>query len=117
MNMSKLLVLPIILPLLFAILLLFFKEQVKVPRVLTFFGLLVSLAAALTRIWKVKADGVQTVTLGSWPAPFGISLVSDMLSALLVTTSILITLCVVIYSFTAIGEARERFYYFPAVLF
>ena len=117
MNMINLLVLPIILPFLFAILLLFFKEQIKVQRVLTFFGLLVSLAASLTLIWKVKTDGVQAVTLGSWPAPFGISLVSDMLSALLVTTSILITLFVVIYSFTAIGEARERFYYYPAVLF
>src|SRR5690625_6064128 len=40
-----------------------------------------------------------------------------MLSALLVTTSILITLFVVIYSFTAIGEARERFYYYPTILF
>src|SRR5699024_4544836 len=102
---------------LFAILLLFFKEQIKVQRVLTFFGLLVSLAASLTLIWKVKTDGVQTVTLGSWPAPFGISLVSNMLSALLVTTSILITLFVVIYSFTAVGESRARFYYFTAVLF
>src|SRR5690625_6749499 len=108
MNMINLLVLPIILPFLFAILLLFFKEQIKVQRVLTFFGLLVSLAASLTLIWKVKTDGVQAVTLGSWPAPFGISLVSDMLSALLVTTSILITLFVVIYSFTAIDRKSTR---------
>ena len=115
--MINLLILPIILPFFFAILLLFFKEQIKVQRVLALLGLLVSFAAAVTLIWKVKSAGVQTVTLGSWPAPFGISLVSDMLSALLVTTSILITIFVVIYSFTAIGEARERFYYYPAVLF
>ena len=44
-------------------------------------------------------------------------MVSDMLSALLVTTTILITLFVVIYSFTAIGEERERFFYYPAILF
>ena len=44
-------------------------------------------------------------------------MVSDMLSALLVTTTILITLFVVIYSFTAIGEERERYFYYPAILF
>ena len=44
-------------------------------------------------------------------------MVSDMLSALLVTTTILITFFVVIYSFTAIGEERERYFYYPAILF
>src|SRR5699024_336485 len=67
-------------------------------------------------IWKVKTFGVQTVTLGSWPAPFGITLASDMLSSLLVTTSVIITLSVVIYSFSAIGEARKRFYYYHTIL-
>jgi len=117
MNMINLLILPIILPFLFAILLLFFKNHIRVQRFLTLLGLAVSLVAALCLMWKVKTVGVQTVTLGSWPAPFGITLVADMLSALLVTTSIIISICVVMYSFTAIGEARERFYYYPAVLF
>lgn len=117
MNMINLLVLPIIIPFFFAIVLLFFKDKIKVQRILTVLGLAISIAVALRLMWKVKTVGVQTVTLGSWPAPFGISLVSDMLSVLLVTTSIIITFCVVIYSFTAIGEAREKFYYYPAVLF
>lgn len=117
MNMINLLVLPIIIPFFFAIVLLFFKDKIKVQRILTVLGLAISIAVALRLMWKVKTVGVQTVTLGSWPAPFGISLVSDMLSILLVTTSIIITFCVVIYSFTAIGEAREKFYYYPAVLF
>ena len=115
--MINLLLFPIILPFLFATILLFFKENIKVQRLLTLFGLLISLVASLFLVAKVKADGVQAITLGSWPAPFGISMVSDMLSALLVTTTILITLFVVIYSFTAIGQERERFFYYPAILF
>ena len=115
--MINLLLLPIILPFFFAIILLFFKENIRIQRSLTLFGLAVSLIASFFLLIKVKTDGIQAITLGSWPAPFGISMVSDMLSALLVTTSILITLFVVIYSFTAIGKERERFYYYPAVLF
>ena len=84
---------------------------------LTLIGLVLSLVAALLLIAKVKTEGIQTVTLGSWPAPFGITMVSDMFSALLVTTTIIITFFVVIYSFTSIGEERERFFYYPAILF
>lgn len=117
MNMINLLILPIIIPFLFAIILLFFKENIRLQRGLTLIGLGISLVVAFTLLWKVKAEGVQVITLGSWPAPFGISLVSDMLSVLLVITSIIITLFVVIYSFTAIGVERERVYYYPTVLF
>lgn len=108
---------PIILPFLFAILLLFFKENVRIQRALSLVGVIISLIASFYLLVTVKSEGVLAVTLGSWPAPFGISMVSDMFSALLVTTTLLITLFVVVYSFTAIGEERERFFYYPAILF
>ncbi len=115
--MINLLLLPIILPFFFAMILLFFKEKIVVQRVLTLIGLAFSLIVSFILMAKVKSDGIQTLTLGSWPAPFGITMVSDMLSVLLVTTSILITFFVVWYSFKSIGEERERHYYYPAVLF
>ena len=117
MNMINLLLFPIIIPFFFAMILLFFKERVIVQRILTVIGLALSLVASLWLIATVKAEGVQTVTLGSWPAPFGITMVSDMFSALLVTTTIVITFFVVLYSFSSIGNERERFFYYPAILF
>lgn len=115
--MINLLLLPIILPFFFAMILIFFKEKIVVQRVLTLIGLLLSLVASFVLMAKVRADGIQAITLGSWPAPFGITMVSDMISVLLVTTSILITFFVVWYSFASIGHERERHYYYPAVLF
>ncbi|AOV06998.1 Na+/H+ antiporter subunit D [Sporosarcina ureilytica] len=115
--MINLLLLPIILPFFFAVILLFFKEKIVAQRIITFVSLIISLIASIILMATIKSDGIQTVTLGSWPAPFGITMVSDMLSALLVTTSIVITLFVVWYSFSSIGNERERFYYYPAVLF
>ncbi|MCM3758648.1 Na+/H+ antiporter subunit D [Sporosarcina aquimarina] len=117
MSMINLLLFPIIIPFFFAIVLLFFKEQVRIQRILTVIGLSASIAFACTLIMKVKQDGIQTLTLGSWPAPFGITMVSDMFSVLLVTSTLVITLFVVIYSFSSIGEERERFFYYPAILF
>lgn len=115
--MINLLLFPIILPFFFAILLLFFKEKIQIQRAVTLIGLICSFIASVTLMTVVKNNGVQSLTLGSWPAPFGITMVSDMVSALLVTTSILITFFIVMYSFTSIGKERERFYYYPSVLF
>src|SRR5699024_12602614 len=99
-------------PFFFAILLLFFKNQIRTQRVITVIGLVTSLMVAFRLIWKVKTFGVQTVTLGSWPAPFGITLASDMLSSLLVTTSVIIKLSVVIYIFFVMCVALEGFYFY-----
>lgn len=117
MNMINLLILPIILPFFFAMIQLFFKDNIRTQRFITTMGLLFTLLVSVQLLWKVNTDGVQSVTLGSWPAPFGITLVSDMVSVLLVITATFITLFVVIYSFTAIGIERERYYYYPTVLF
>lgn len=117
MNMINLLLLPIIIPFFFAMMLLFFKERVVIQRVVTLIGLASTLVASCWLIATVKAQGVQTVTLGSWPAPFGITMVSDMFSALLVTTSSIVTFFVVLYSFKSIGMEREKFFYYPAILF
>ena len=115
--MSNLLLFPIIIPFFFAIILMIFPKRIKLQRMLAAIGAGVTLISALYLLVKVNADGVQAVTLGSWPAPFGISMVSDPLSALLVVTSSIVTLFVVFYSFPTIGVKREQSYYYPAVLF
>ncbi|TQR09842.1 Na+/H+ antiporter subunit D [Psychrobacillus soli] len=115
--MINLLLFPILIPFLFAAILLFFPKKVKAQRIITIIGLLTALSSAFVLLWKVKTDGVQSLTLGSWAPPFGITMVSDMMSALLVTSSLLIGLFVVWFSFTSIGIEREKSFYYPAILF
>ena len=55
--------------------------------------------------------------MSSWEAPFGITLVSDMLSALLVFTTSIIAFVCLIYSFKSIGPEREKYYYYPVFNF
>ncbi len=115
--MINLPVLPILIPLIAAIVLLFVSKSVLAQRVVSVIASASTVVSALILMAKVKSDGIQTVDMGSWPAPFGITLVSDMLSILLVLTASIITLCVVLYSFRSIGNGRERFYYYPIVQF
>lgn len=115
--MSNLLLFPIIIPLIMATILMLFPNKIKMQRLVALLSALVTLIASLFLLFKVYNDGIQVVTLGSWPAPFGISMVSDLFSALLVVTTSLIVLFVVLYSFPTIGIKREQSFYYPAVLF
>lgn len=117
MNMTNLLLFPILIPFLFAILLLFFKENILMQRILVSLGLVLATISAVFLTYIVQTEGIQTVTLGSWPAPFGISMVSDLFSALLVTTTLIVTFFVVIYSFYTIDIGRERNFYYASILF
>ncbi|KOT37827.1 cation:proton antiporter [Streptomyces caelestis] len=57
----------------------------------------------------VLADrhGPQTLRVGGWPAPLGITLVADRLSALLLTVSALVALAVLLFA-VGQGVAEER---------
>ncbi|MCM3612486.1 Na+/H+ antiporter subunit D [Planococcus sp. MERTA32b] len=115
--MSNLLLFPIIIPLIIAAALMLFPNKIKMQRLIALLGALLTLISSVFLLFKVYNDGIQVVTLGSWPAPFGISMVSDLFSSLLVVTTSLIVLFVVLYSFPTIGIKREQSFYYPAVLF
>ncbi|GAA2286548.1 Na+/H+ antiporter subunit D [Streptomyces ruber] len=52
-------------------------------------------------------DGPQALHAGGWPAPLGITLVADRLSALLLTVSALVALAVLVFAIGQ-GTAEER---------
>lgn len=115
--MSNLLLFPIIIPFIFATILMLFPNKIRMQRLFALIGTIATLLSSAFLLAKVYNDGIQVVTLGSWPAPFGISMVSDLFSALLVVTTSLIVLFVILYSFPTIGIKREKSFYYPLVLF
>ncbi|WP_456273498.1 Na+/H+ antiporter subunit D [Bacillus sp. AK031] len=115
--MINLPILPILIPLFTAIILMFFGKSITLQKWIGAIATVGTIAASIILVNVVHTEGIQTVDLGSWQAPFGITMVSDMLSALLVTTSSIITFFVLLYSFRSIGRDRERFYFYPVVQF
>lgn len=115
--MINLLILPIIIPLVTAVILIFFANKIAIQRWISVISMIGTFITSLILIHKIHQSGIQTLDLSNWPAPFGITLVSDMLSALLVATGSFIALCCILYSFGTIGKEREKYYYYSIVQF
>lgn len=104
---------PILFQLLLAIVLMFSWSNIKLQRTLSVAGSLISVGLAIALFQYTRTEGIVTLQTGNWPAPFGITLVSDSLSALLVLLASLAGLAVSTFSAAAIRGARLRFGYFP----
>ena len=72
-------------------------------------GSLLHLAAAAYMLLQVNQAGLISVQTGNWPAPFGITLVADLLSAAMVVITALMGLAVMIYSRPAVlSQTSQR---------
>lgn len=115
--MSNLILFPILIPLLTGIMLIFFYKKTILQRIISLLSTSVSIIIVLFMIDKIKNEGIQTVNLSNWDAPFGITIVSDMVSALLVLTTNIIAFCCILYSFKGIDRERENYFYYAMIQF
>lgn len=115
--MNNLLALPLIIPICTAIILVFLHGRIGPQRIIGAAGSLLAVASSVALLVKVKQDGIQTLAMGGWAAPYGIVFVADMLAALLVLATSVIGLGCLVFSFRSIGEDRERHYFYPLFQF
>ncbi|MBY0098249.1 Na+/H+ antiporter subunit D [Mesobacillus maritimus] len=115
--MNNALILLIIIPLITGMVLIIFRKKIVFHRVASAAALLVTSIISLILIYQVKTKGIQSLQLGGWEAPFGISFVVDMFSALLLLTTSLVAFACLGYAFRSIGTEREANYFYPLYLF
>ena len=94
---SWLLGIPILLPFIGAALTLLLSRFHRTQRAIAVVILATVLAAAVAITYQ-SVSGPLVLEVGGWAAPVGITLVADKLSALMLTVSVFVTLCVMIYS-------------------
>ena len=99
--MKLLLILPILIPLATAALCLLFWRLRAVQRLLGLLGCAAHLAAALLLLVTVWHEGIFATQLGNWPAPFGITLVADLFSAVMVLIAGLTGFLIAVYALAA----------------
>ena len=74
------------------------------------------LLLALLLLKTVQEHGILTMHVGNWPGPFGIILVADLFSAIMVVLAAIIGLAVIVYSLASMDAEREFFGYYPLIL-
>jgi multicomponent Na+:H+ antiporter subunit D len=105
--MSSFVVLPILVPLGTAIVCLFTQRRRALQRAVSVAGAALLLAVSAGLLARVSSEGIQVMRAGAWPAPFGITLVADLLAAIMVLLTGITGLAVAVYSLGSIDERRE----------
>ena len=111
------LVLPLIIPLATAIAGLLAYRSRRMQRAASAVGAAGLFAASLALLVDVLRHGTQVAQIDNWPAPFGISLVADLLSVIMIVLTGTIGLVVVLYALASIDPLRERFGFHPLLHF
>jgi multicomponent Na+:H+ antiporter subunit D len=106
------LILPIIIPMFTAAVLLLVTTP-RVQRWIAFVGACVLLASAGGLAREVHGGGIQVLQSGSWSAPFGITLVADTLTAILIVAVGVVGVAVTAYAFAGVDPRRESAGYHP----
>jgi multicomponent Na+:H+ antiporter subunit D len=102
--MNVVLILPILVPLVTAILSVFLRKRDSLAHGLALGGAILHLGAALLLLVTVLETKVTVLWVGGWPAPFGICLVADYLSSVMVLITAVIHLAVTVYSRSDIDQ-------------
>lgn len=118
--MSRLLPLPVVVPLLGAALTLVLGRWPRLQRAISVTGLSTTLVVAAVLLVQAYRHGPVVLAVGAWPPPVGIVLVADQLAALMLVVSSAVTLCVLLYSIgqrqAEIGENAPVTIYHPTYL-
>lgn len=116
-SLNNILILPIIMPMFLALLMLIFRNKIPVQRVINFIGSLVSLIISIIIFYSINTYGITSLNSGSWPAPFGITIVADLLSSIMVLITGIIGFSTAIYSYGTIDNNHERHFFYPLMQF
>src|SRR5262245_33908162 len=93
--------------------LLLLTSPLRLQRWLALAGACALLGSAIALGFTVHAHGIQVLESGSWSAPFGITLVADRLTTVMLIAVGIVALAVTAYGFSGIDPRRESLGYHP----
>jgi multicomponent Na+:H+ antiporter subunit D len=105
--------LAVLLPLLVGALSLLCMQSRRAQRWLGVLGTGALLGVSVALLIETWEQEYLVVYMGGWVAPFGITLVSDMLGAIMVLLAGITGFATAVYSLATMGEKQERFGYYP----
>ncbi len=113
MNTELLVLLPVLLPMMAAALSVVMWRSPLAQRVIGVGATLALLVVGIVLLMVTWDQGIITMEMSGFAPPFGIVLVSDLLSAMMVLMTGIMGFTVVVYSLATATEDYERFGYYP----
>ncbi|KOS66199.1 monovalent cation/H+ antiporter subunit D [Lysinibacillus contaminans] len=114
--MSNIIVLPLIVPVITAILLVFIREHVMLQRIISLVTFVFVAIVSMVLLNEIQVQGVLRIDFSGWLPPFGILFVADSFAMLLVLVANIVSAICVLYAIFTIGERAEKMYFYPFVL-
>lgn len=120
--MNILLIAPIVYPLLLGILTLGVWHYRRLQMIINLIGSFGLMVIGLLLLQQVMNQGIQVSQIGNWAAPFGISIVADTFSAIMVSITGIMAFAIAIYSVSSVSPRfmnrdqelrRSQFAYYP----
>lgn len=115
--MNNLVVLPLIIPIMVGVILVFLRPYIRLQRVISLLTMIGVSGLSIYMLNVIQTDGIIRLDFGGWKPPFGILFVGDSFAMLLVLTASIVTAVCLIYAFSSIGEKHEKMFFYPFVLF
>ncbi len=115
--MNNLTILPLLVPFLIGIILLFFSRQIMFQQVLSLISGVGIVILSTVLLIDVNTNGIRSLYLSGWEPPYGITLVADPLSVLLVLTVGILLIATTLYTYKGLDLQRKNYYYYPLIQF
>jgi multicomponent Na+:H+ antiporter subunit D len=117
MLMNNIVLLPVLIPFIAGTLLILFRHYPRLQRISSGIVVFLLLFSAAFLLYLVYQEGIQTIALGNWPAPFGIVLVADLFSVLMVVLSSIVGVACLFFAYQTLSPEREKYFFYPFYFF
>lgn len=104
---------PLVIPLITAIVTLFARQSRQGQHALALIGSMVHVGCTVALFSQVWEGGTVAIGMGGWPAPLGIFVVVDTLSASITTVTALVHFFVTLHGLASADEDRRRSDFWP----
>jgi len=112
-DRNILIILPLILPLLSAILMLFVRNNLNFQKVINISSTFLQLVSSIIILIYSVDYGIFSLNVGSWQAPFGISLVYDTFTGIMLVMSSILSFSAAIFADNTIDWKKRQYFFYP----
>lgn len=111
--MSNLVFLPIFIPLFVGALLVFFNKRHQLTMKISYLTVFLNLGVSIYLSYYVFKNNPLILETGGWKAPYGIILVADKLSVIMILSVNVIALAAVIFASSSVSSKMVQHYFYP----